>query len=46
MWRRALEVAEDDDRWARVRALTSLSINRSEVKDLDAALELIEEAGA
>ena len=46
VWRRALEVAEDDDRWARVRALTSLSINRSEVKDLDAALELIEEAGA
>jgi tetratricopeptide (TPR) repeat protein len=46
VWRRALEVAEEDDRWARVRALTSLSINRSEVKDLDGALELIEEAGA
>ena len=46
VWRRALDVAEDDDRWARVRALTSLSINRSETQDLDGALELIEEAGA
>jgi tetratricopeptide (TPR) repeat protein len=46
VWRRALDVAEEDDRWARVRALTSLSINRSEVKDLDEALSLIEEAGA
>ena len=27
IWRRALEVAEPDDDWARVRALTSLSIN-------------------
>jgi class 3 adenylate cyclase/tetratricopeptide (TPR) repeat protein len=45
VWRRALDVAEEDDRWARVRALTSLSINRSEVKDLDEALALIEEAG-
>jgi class 3 adenylate cyclase len=29
IWRRALEVAEPEDGWARVRALTSLSINRT-----------------
>jgi class 3 adenylate cyclase/tetratricopeptide (TPR) repeat protein len=29
IWRRALEVAEPDDGWARVRALNSLSINRT-----------------
>ena len=31
IWRRALELARDDeDRWAEVRALTSLSINHSQ----------------
>ena len=31
IWRRALEIArEADDRWAEVRALTSLSINHSQ----------------
>jgi tetratricopeptide (TPR) repeat protein len=29
IWRRALEVADPDDGWARVRALNSLSINRT-----------------
>lgn len=45
VWRRALSMAEPKDRWARVRALTSLSINRTEMHDLDGALKLIEEAG-
>src|SRR5207244_367180 len=31
VWRRALEVADPEDGWARVRALNSLSINRSEM---------------
>ncbi len=46
IWRRALEMADAEDRWARVRALTSLSINRMDMRDLDAALQLIEEASA
>ena len=46
MWRRALTLAGTKDRWARVRALTSLSINRMEMKDFDEALRLIEEASA
>jgi tetratricopeptide (TPR) repeat protein len=46
IWRRALEVADPDDRWARVRALTSLSVNRVEMDDLDTAARLIEEASA
>jgi len=33
IWRRALALAGTKDRWARVRALTSLSINRMETKD-------------
>jgi class 3 adenylate cyclase/tetratricopeptide (TPR) repeat protein len=44
IWRRALAMVDPKDRWARVRALTSLSVNRSEMHDLDGALELIEEA--
>jgi tetratricopeptide (TPR) repeat protein len=44
IWRRALVLAGIKDRWARVRALTSLSINRMEMKDFDEALRLIEEA--
>jgi class 3 adenylate cyclase/tetratricopeptide (TPR) repeat protein len=44
IWRRALALAGTTDRWARVRALTSLSINRMELKDFDEALRLIEEA--
>jgi len=44
IWRRALEVAPADDKWARVRALTALSINRGEMHDYDAALKLIEDA--
>jgi class 3 adenylate cyclase/tetratricopeptide (TPR) repeat protein len=31
IWRRALEIADPDDGWARVRALNSLSINRVEM---------------
>jgi class 3 adenylate cyclase/tetratricopeptide (TPR) repeat protein len=46
IWRRALSMADVTDRWVRVRALTSLSINRVDMKDLDGALQLIEEAGA
>ena len=46
IWRRALSLVDPKDRWARVRTLTSLSINRSEMGDLDGAMQLIEEAGA
>ncbi len=45
LWRRALELADPDDSWARVRALTALSINRTEMHDLEGSLQLIEEAG-
>jgi class 3 adenylate cyclase/tetratricopeptide (TPR) repeat protein len=46
IWNRALAVAESNDRWARVRALTSLSINHEEKDDFEGALRLIEEARA
>jgi len=46
IWRRALLLVEPDDRWARVRALTSLSVNRTEMKDPEGALQLVEEASA
>ena len=45
IWQRALAMAEKDDSWARVRALTALSINHVEKNDPDGALELIERAG-
>jgi class 3 adenylate cyclase/tetratricopeptide (TPR) repeat protein len=35
IWRRALEVADPDDGWARVRALNSLSINQTGGPDRD-----------
>ena len=44
IWTKALTMADPKDHWARVRALTALSINRSDMRDLDAALERIEEA--
>ena len=44
IWRRALSLAGNKDRWARVRALTSLSINQMETKNFDEAMRLIEEA--
>ena len=44
VWRHALEMADPNDSWARVRALTALSINRGEMQDRKGALELIEEA--
>ena len=45
IWRRALQIARDaEDRWAEVRALTSLSINHSQMSDETEALELIQEA--
>ena len=44
IWKRALDVADPDDRWARIRALTALSINRDSMGDLDEALRSIEEA--
>ena len=44
IWTRALSMVDPKDHWARVRALTALSINRSDMQDLDTALEHIEEA--
>jgi class 3 adenylate cyclase/tetratricopeptide (TPR) repeat protein len=46
IWRRALDLVEPKDHWARVRALTALSINRGDMQDLEGALELIDEARA
>jgi len=46
IWRRALALVEPKDHWARVRALTALSINHTEMKDVDGALALIDEASA
>jgi tetratricopeptide (TPR) repeat protein len=46
IWLRALSLADPKDYWARVRALTALSINRSDMLDADAALVRIEEASA
>src|SRR6185503_3677717 len=55
VWRRALEVADPEDGWARVRALNSLSINRTSdaarsspdyEQALQEALELSDEAFA
>ena len=45
-WMRALSLVDPKDHWARVRALTALSINRSDMGDLDGALARIEEASA
>jgi class 3 adenylate cyclase/tetratricopeptide (TPR) repeat protein len=45
-WRRALELADEEDCWARIRALNALSINHSEMKDNEGALELVEAAAA
>jgi class 3 adenylate cyclase/tetratricopeptide (TPR) repeat protein len=54
IWRRALSVADPDDGWGRVRALNSLSINRSDrpisgpagTTNAAAALQLSDEASA
>lgn len=46
IWRRALNMVDPEDHWARIRALTALSINRSEMTDQEGALELIDEAVA
>ncbi|HXC79959.1 MAG TPA: adenylate/guanylate cyclase domain-containing protein [Candidatus Acidoferrum sp.] len=46
IWRRALSLAGTKDRWARVRALTSLSINQVERNNFDEAMRLIDEATA
>src|SRR5206468_1957928 len=45
VWRRALELSDSEDTWARVRSLTALSINRTEMHDMEGALKLIEDAG-
>ncbi len=45
IWRRALATADPKDCWARVRALNALSINRTEMRDPQGALPLVEEAG-
>src|SRR4030081_2749870 len=39
-------MVEPKDHWARVRALTALSINHSEMHDAETALKLIDEASA
>ncbi len=44
IWQRALDLAEPDDRWARVRALVALSINLTNLDDYDGALRLADEA--
>jgi class 3 adenylate cyclase/tetratricopeptide (TPR) repeat protein len=44
VWRRALDMVDPKDAWARVRALTALSINHSEMGDRQGALELIDDA--
>ncbi len=46
IWRRALDMVDPKDHWARVRALTALSINRSEMEDYEEALRLIDQACA
>src|SRR5450759_5753928 len=46
IWQRALALVGPKDHWARVRALTALSINRTEMKDPEGALKLIDEASA
>ena len=46
LWRRALEVADPQDRWARVRTLTSLSVNQAQMEDHEEALRLVEEASS
>jgi len=46
IWRRALALVDENDHWARVRALTALSINRTEMHDAQGALQLIDEATA
>ena len=46
IWNRALAVAQPNDRWARVRALTSLSINHEETRDFEGALRLVDQARA
>lgn len=46
IWRRALGMVDPKDHWARVRALTALSINHSETRDFIGALQLIDEAAA
>ncbi len=46
IWRRALDMVDPKDHWARVRALTALSINRSEMEDHEEALRLIDQACA
>ena len=46
VWRRALAMVDPRDHWARIRALTALSINRTEMHDPEGALKLIDEASA
>ena len=46
IWQRALDMVDPKDHWARVRALTALSINRTEMKDPEGALMLIDKASA
>jgi class 3 adenylate cyclase/tetratricopeptide (TPR) repeat protein len=46
IWRRALGIVDPTDHWSRIRALTALSINRSEGNDSEGALTLIDQASA
>jgi tetratricopeptide (TPR) repeat protein len=45
-WRRALLIAEPSDLWARVRTLVSISVSMTSRGELEAALQLAEEASA
>jgi class 3 adenylate cyclase/tetratricopeptide (TPR) repeat protein len=46
IWRRALDMVDPKDHWARIRALNALSINYSEIGNHDSALRLVDEASA
>ncbi len=46
LWRRALAIADPKDTWARVRALSALSINQAEMGETDEALRLVDRAHA
>jgi class 3 adenylate cyclase/tetratricopeptide (TPR) repeat protein len=46
LWRRALDLTDPKDLWARVRGLTALSINHGDMDDVEGALKMIDEAGA
>lgn len=44
IWQRALDIVDPKDQWARVRALTALSVNQAQMDHREEALRLIDEA--